>query len=93
MICQNILKLKMYHIHSQTTAASSSSRSGFIERDDTTGELTVGNGNQATPLAGHKRAFIIFVSAPSFRTSLGEWHMGSLCQFINQISSRSAQFL
>jgi len=43
----------------------------------------------AAPLAGHKRANIIFVSAQSFRTSLGEWHMGSLCRLINAFSGQS----
>jgi len=44
----------------------------------------------AAPLAGHKRANFIFVSAQSFRTSLGEWHMGSLCRLINAFSGQSA---
>jgi len=47
----------------------------------------------AAPLAGHKRAKVIFVSARGFHSALGEWHMGSLCRLINLISVQSAQIL
>jgi len=43
----------------------------------------------AAPLAGHKRAKVIFVSARGFHSALGEWHMGSLCRLINHISGQS----
>ena len=56
--------------------------------------LTEKDRKLSAPLAGHKRAIVINVSAlVNFLNSLGDWHLGSLCRLTDQLNVRLSHVL